>query len=250
MVNLVNYTVLADGAWDIDDLSTFSEAFKETYAYFYWIHPSTLVDDSTRSRFQRYFWSADFVGRQFAQDLYFRIPVSDRLNLKQIRIASPGIIEFAGGAGALALIAHSARAFVKLGSEFFDLLEKVRKFFRENRLERPPKRIDGDTIKSAHIEAATILASKLGASLGLSEFEIEHLINMTGSPISALKLLVSLATEAGKLSTLEQHGKIQLPELSLEVSEQERDRTRRSQRSKGSPAPRVKLPPRRPKKQS
>jgi superfamily I DNA/RNA helicase len=233
MVNVVDYKVFIDGAWDIDDLSTFSEAFKETYAYFYWIHPSTLVDDSTRSRFQRYFWSADFVGRQFAQDLYYRIPVADRLNLKSIQYASPGLIEFAGGAGALALIAHSARAFVKLGSEFLDLLEKVRKFFRESRLERPPKRIDGDSVTSAKIEAATGLAFELGILLGMSNYEIEHLINLTGSPISTLKLLVSLATESGKLSTLEEHGKIRLSELPLVTLGQTGRPNNRGQRTRG-----------------
>ncbi|MBV8977629.1 MAG: hypothetical protein JO261_15375 [Alphaproteobacteria bacterium] len=228
MANNINYELDVDGSWDIDDLSNFSEAFKETYAYFYWIHPSTFVDDATRSRFQRYFWSADFVGKQFAQDLYYRIPIDDRLRLVRIQYASPGLIEFAGSAAALALIAHSTRAFVKLGSEFFDLLDKIRKFFRENRLERPPKRIDGETIRSAHIEAATSLAIEIGIALGLTLEDVESLINLTGSPISTLKLLVALANEAGKLSTLEQHQKIRLKEIPLQPAPDNRNRQRRS----------------------
>jgi hypothetical protein len=105
---------------------------------------------------------------------------------------------------------------VKLGNEFLELLEKIRGFFRKNKLERPPKKIDGESIRSAQIEAATTLAHELGNSLGLTAQDVEYLINLTGSPISTPKLLVALATEAGKLSTLEQHKKIHLKEIPLQ----------------------------------
>ncbi|MDB5410579.1 MAG: hypothetical protein JWL84_5491, partial [Rhodospirillales bacterium] len=48
-------------------------------------------------------------------------------------------------------------------------------------------------------------------AIGLTPKQMDHLIDLTGNPISALKLAVMLAVETRKLVELEEHGKIKLP---------------------------------------
>jgi exosome complex RNA-binding protein Rrp42 (RNase PH superfamily) len=48
-------------------------------------------------------------------------------------------------------------------------------------------------------------------ALGLTQKQMDHMIDLTGNPISALKLAVMLAAETRKLVALEEHGKIKLP---------------------------------------
>jgi hypothetical protein len=50
----------------------------------------------------------------------------------------------------------------------------------------------------------------MGTNLGLNVDQIERVLNLTGNPISGLKLLAQIAHEAEKLARLERGGKAKI----------------------------------------
>jgi hypothetical protein len=207
------FTIQVDGSWDIEDLLALSEAFSESYGYFY---PLVVTDEEAGKRIhdliQKRFWSGEVETRRFGKVLYGMIPDGDSLKLKSFNYASSGALTVMGILSALWMAARVARAWAATGSDLIDLWAKVDKFFdRRKKLKRPTRSVSLDAEMSRDVDDARDLVFAVGERLGFDALSVERLIDITGNPITALKYMVALGSEARKLSTLEQEGLLTLP---------------------------------------
>src|SRR4051812_31903305 len=120
------FTIEVDGAWDIEDLLALSEAFSQSYGFFY----ALVVTDAEASKrihetIQKRFWSGEVESRHFGKLLYRMIPDADALKLKSFNYSSPGALTLMGILSALWMAARVARAWAAAGSDLVDLWAKV-----------------------------------------------------------------------------------------------------------------------------
>ena len=200
------------GKWEIDDLEELVESLRTSYAYLYWVmlDPEN-VDSVTKTLIVRHFWSQRWQLEQTASELYRRIPVEARLQLYSIHYASPGWLDVVGFIGAISMMAGCASKWIKAADEGFALFKKVRKYFDDRKLNPPPPKFDLDNMPGSDIDEARALCFEYGKELGFSKKRIEKMIELTGNPISTLRLLTNLAVEARRMVKLENAGKLKLP---------------------------------------
>jgi hypothetical protein len=141
------FKVAMDGRWDIDDLSAFAEAFRQIYALFYAVLPETEKDrDAVKLLFTQHFWSGQAESPWFAEQIYWHVPIANRLDIKSINYASPGAIELLGAMSVLSAISLLVRSYAKTGIVVIELLERIGKFIKERRLQRPPRNFTVETL--------------------------------------------------------------------------------------------------------
>ena len=134
-----------------------------------------------------------------------------RLQLYSIHYASPGWLDVVGFIGAISMMAGCASKWIKAADEGFALFKKVRKYFDDRKLNPPPPKFDLDNMPGSDIDEARALCFEYGKELGFSKKRIEKMIELTGNPISTLRLLTNLAVEARRMVKLENAGKLKLP---------------------------------------
>ena len=201
-----------DGEWDLEDLAMLSTSLKLTYAYYYWIAISPEhVPQDIRAQISTYFWSGEYIGPRFNERLYAAVPHDARLRVISIQYNSPGWIEVQGAAEALKMAGEAGLAWVIFAERTLDLLNKIKKFFRDREIERIPKKVSLAKIGGATIDEARALCFEIGSALAFDDKRIEGLIELAGSPISALRMLAALANEARRTGDLEKAGKLKLP---------------------------------------
>ena len=184
----------------------------EDSCYFYWLQkPPESVPPDLSSRFSRYFWSGEYIGDKFVEDLYWHIPEVDRIRLKSLHYNSPGWIEIAASVPVLAALAYCVRAWIATGDKAFDLFAKIDKYFIDRKLRRIGKTISLTEIGGDAVDEARALCFELGKLLGLEKKNVESMITLTGNPISTLRLMVTLGREARRVATLQSKGKLTLP---------------------------------------
>lgn len=83
-----------DGRWDMPDLSQFTNKFADAYSFLYATHhTASTMGGGLSALFERYPWRGGFSSVSFYDDLYFHIPRSERLAVREIKYASPGMIK-------------------------------------------------------------------------------------------------------------------------------------------------------------
>lgn len=201
------------GDWDIEDLFYFVETFRDGYSLFYYLTNPSQMDLAIRDRFRSEFWSGSFlISSSFTASLHNRLPKDQQLNIKEIRYASPGWFTFLGATVALRALVGILRAWVKFADEAFELYKKIDDFFEQKKLKKIAHNFEASRFPSSTINEATDLCHEFGVLMGLDPKFIEDSIDITGNPISALRMLASLAKEARRIDTLVTDGKLQLPD--------------------------------------
>jgi hypothetical protein len=200
-----------DGRWSIEDLNDFAHSFRLSYVYFYVISEETTKDDDrARLLLARYFWSGDYKGDEFAEKLYFMVPDDARPLVQKFQYASLGVVEISAIIGVLSMLSLCVRSWSKTASAAFELYKEIDEYFYKRRLTRIPRNFDLDQLSPSDIDRARELCVEMGTNLGLNVDQIERVLNLTGNPISGLKLLAQIAHEAEKLARLERGGKAKI----------------------------------------
>jgi hypothetical protein len=200
------------GKWEIDELEELIEALRTSYAYYYWVtlDPAS-VDATTKHLIVRHFWSQRWQLEQTASELSRRIPEQSRLRLASMHYSSPGWIELAGYVGAISAMALCAGKWIKVVDEGFTLYKKIKQYFDDRKLNPPPQKFNLDNMPPSDLDEARRLCFEYGKELGFPRKKIEDMIELTGNPISTLRLMTNLAVEARRLVKLQSAGKLQLP---------------------------------------
>lgn len=207
------FSVAVDGDWDIEDLRALSEAFQESYGYFY---PLAAPDLETAKKLheiiQKRFWSGDIETKNFGQMLYRMIPDADGLKIRSIHYSSPGAFTFAGILALLLLLSRVVRSWSQTVDQVLVTYDKIEKFFEKRKgLRKAARKNNLDDQMVVNVNEARDLAMELGERFGFDAAAVERVIEIAGNPISALKYMAALAKEARKLSEMETAGLLKLP---------------------------------------
>ena len=83
-----------DGRWDLNDLAKFPNKYVDAYAFLFAVRCSTseIDADHISGLFHRYPWRGGYSSVRFYDDLYRTIPRPQRITVREIRYASPGLI--------------------------------------------------------------------------------------------------------------------------------------------------------------
>jgi hypothetical protein len=219
-------TILMDGRWDIEDLSSFADGLEEVYGYFC----SVLIEDKELRRrvndlVQREFWSGVFERSRVGERVYGMLPDAAGLKVKSIRYASPGAVELLGVLGVLLLMAKVVKSWTEAGSGLLDLYQKAEKFFADHPIFRKPGRnFNLTAVAGRDIDDARALMFDLGGMIGLDKAMCERVLDMSGNPISGLRFVVALALQARKISVLQDRGLLKLAQGAVTEAEPEKAR--------------------------
>lgn len=206
-------SIYMDGRWDIEDLLKLSDALKDTYAYFYAVGSAGGQQNIYLERMLTdHFWQGRGARWKLEEQLYGSIPREDALKIISIRYSSPGLMEIAGGLGALILMAKAANAWLDVGSKLVDTYTKIEKFFHERKhLQKPKLKFSLDSTLARDIDLARELMFELGDDMGYSNEDCEKILDLLSNPVAGLKFMVALAGETRKISALSEKGLLKLP---------------------------------------
>lgn len=213
MSRLARFKMEIGGEWEIDDFETLFSSIRGTYAYFYWIStPAERVDPIVRSQIQSRFWSTDKLPGKLEHTFYDRIPQEGRLKIASIHFSSPGWVEVIALFSVLLLVGKATNEWIKVIDSGTDLLKKIDNYFEERKLKKISQSFSLSNIDGLTIDEARALCFEVGKCLSLPDGTIDSVISLAGNPISALRLLVHLSTEARRVHKLTQSGRLSLPE--------------------------------------
>lgn len=98
------YTVNIDGSWDLTEFSWFGNKVASVYSFLHCIRTLECANDDERDKtikrlkgtFVNHPWEGGFSYVHFYRDISSCVPANDRLEVKEIKYASPGHISLCG----------------------------------------------------------------------------------------------------------------------------------------------------------
>ncbi|MFT8998974.1 MAG: hypothetical protein ABF976_04360 [Acetobacter syzygii] len=111
------YTVNIDGSWDLAEFSFFGNKVSSVYSFLHCIRTLEHANDDVRAKaienlretFTNHSLEGGFSYVNFYRDLQYNVPANDRLEVKEIKYASPGHIKICGQGAAFDDLADSIR---------------------------------------------------------------------------------------------------------------------------------------------
>jgi hypothetical protein len=209
------YRISIDGKWDLADLSSF-HTYNQVYSLLYSLHapiPSDtsdgaitkVQDEEQLERLQYTFtafpWNGGWSAVDFYENLYRLIPREDRPHVKSIRYSSPGVLELT----LVLLIAQNAKTLISNIAHSIREMNKTYQAIYKGLQDRKLLRIKvkREKLKLAAEELRFVEESNKRLAR-LMEFQhLQALIELSGSPFIALKILLSLYRRVRDLADYE-----------------------------------------------
>jgi len=114
------------------------------------------------------------------------------------------------------MLSLCVRSWLKTGTKAFQLYKDIAEYFQKRRLLRIPRNFDLDQLTPADVDRARELCFEFAKDLGMQERHVERILNLTGNPISSLKLLAQIGRESERLGRLELGNKAKLSQARIE----------------------------------
>jgi hypothetical protein len=199
-----------DGRWDMQDLATFPNKYADAYAFMFAVTREDASSDVSGSQdhfaelFQRYPWRGGYSTVSFYNDLYREIPRQQRLKIREIRYASPGVIRIE----ASALLTDSIRVMVLQINENWSVIREAyrelhsslseRSFLGASRYEIEPSPGDKAVVR----EGCRVLSKAIGFQ------NLQRIYKLCDDDwISAAKILLSFFRRIEELAAFYDSGK-------------------------------------------
>jgi hypothetical protein len=193
-----------DGRWDMQDLAQFSNKYTDTYAFLFAATRESNPNDFFAELFQRYPWRGGFSSVSFYNDLYRATPPQQRVKIREMHYASPGVIRVE----ASALLASQIRTMVLCMNENWRVIKEAykelyaglseRNFLGLSRYEIQPSLSDKAFARRA--------SGKLGSAMKFSG--LERIYNLCDKDwIATAKILLSFYRRIEELADFYDSGK-------------------------------------------
>jgi hypothetical protein len=190
-----------DGRWDMQDLSQFPNKYTDAYAFLYAINHR---DASSEELFERYPWRGGLSTVSFYNDLYKLIPRNQKLRIKEIQYASPGVIRI----NVSKVISGQLRTLVVSMNSNWKAIKEVAKELQDGMSERGYLGVSNYDIEKTEIDTSFLKSCcrKLFKEMQLDLAENIYLL--TGKNwIATAKILLSFYRRMLDLSNFYDSGK-------------------------------------------
>jgi len=204
--------LLLDGDWTLADLDFLGRSLNINYAYLFWIttHEDN-IPQHIRTAFARDLWSREYINETFPHYLLSRIPFEDQARIVSIKYSSPGWIEMAAGVSAFTALALCVRAWLTTADRTIDTLQKIIHFLKQYGIIGQAKQISLDDRTKYAVSEAELLFKEAAPVFGFSPKDATRILELTGNPISALRLMTAMAKSSERLADLQRVGKLRIP---------------------------------------
>jgi len=198
-----------DGRWGIEDMRKFSDLVQDSYAIMYALSGkgTSSVRQRIGSLFQRYPWRGGFSSVNFFDDLYLKIPSADRVEIRRIQYASPGVIEFGMNKSVASSIGKIVDEINKADSPATIIYDEVYKWLRDKTwLSKAQADLRLTTQDNKDL---TVKLEKLCSVLGLASRSNDILDLASADPLGAVKIMLAYYRRLKGLADYAATGKVQ-----------------------------------------
>ncbi|MBI6845238.1 hypothetical protein YA0016_26355 [Pseudomonas syringae] len=200
-----------DKNWALQDFSVYTKEYVQLYSFFYILHSATESGVEREFIYSTFQWRGGYSVVNFFKSAYSLTPEKDRLQIRKMQYASPGVLELAGlvpVATDIASLVAALCASVLSVSKTYDM---VMRGYHQRKLARI--NIQDAKAKLEREEIIFVRASikALAGDFNLRPDQIEALRLITkGNELIQLKILLALYRRAEPLQKQQSSGKAQL----------------------------------------
>jgi hypothetical protein len=211
---LVTARFVLKGEWLLGDIDHFARGISVAYAYFYWlIQPVPHIPETIRKRFATELRGREFTNETFPHFLHSKVPTEDRAKILRMKFSTDGWIELSCVSEAMAAVEFVIGAWVSNHSKAGEMVEKIKENLRAFNHIGVEQRAALDQDTGDALKQAERLFNEAAPALGLTRKESIKILALTGNPISALRMLVTLSKACQRLASIKRSGRLDLPEL-------------------------------------
>ena len=200
-----------DGSWSLEELSDITRDYNQVYGFAY-----SLLPDLTDSRqdeinyvYGKFPWRGGFSTVNFFGQLFHKIPIDLRPQIKKLKYESPGYIEVAAIIAVATTVAVFVDKIVSSMSKIHDLYLKILKARTEHKLSQINLAHETLKLSAAQIEFATKSSDQLAKAFGLT-IQQQHLLDkrVNSNPVMKLKILLSVYRRLKPIADRQADGRI------------------------------------------
>lgn len=201
------YKIHIDGQWELEDLYTFPRAYEQVYFLVFSLmeHHTPRIHDRISQAFIQYPWRGGYSAVNFYNKLKHSFRKAERPRVLSLKYASPGWIELA----VVLLVAEKVGKIIKsIGTSLTEANRVYHEIYvglqkrKLLRIEVEVRRLELEKSHAAFLEDNT---KKMATLLGFEN--INELNKKTGSPLTTLKILLSLYRRIRTLAEYQKSGK-------------------------------------------
>jgi hypothetical protein len=202
-----------DGRWGLEDLSNTTKDYIQLYGFAY-----SLVPDLPTARreeidyiYGKFPWRGGYSTVNFFNQLFHKIPLKLRPEVKRIQYSSPGFIELTELIAVAVTVAGIVTTVCKSLQSVHDLYRSIQKASVDHKLSEINLAKEDLDLKQKQIMFCENSSKSLSKALGLTE-EQEQLIDqkVQGNPVMKLKILLSVFRRVEPLAKKQAEGKLKV----------------------------------------
>jgi len=199
-----------DGEWDLVDLSTFPQLYRQLYSvvYSFEVEIPAIKEEIVNESFIRHPWKGGFSTINWFNDLYYAIPSKDRPKIKSIQYASPGWIDLdvlVTAAASLQVMVVAVLFAVRQGNKTYSQIQNGIQERRLNEIKLQRRKL---ILDRERLQFVTESCEKLAQLMGFKHLKEMH--KRTGNALVSLKMLLAMYRRLRELSEFEVGGKTKM----------------------------------------
>jgi hypothetical protein len=199
-----------DGDWTLKDLYQFPHTYYQVYSFVYSLRmqPSDIDEERREITFAALPWRGGYSAVNFYNYLETNIPPKDRPALVSMRYGSAGWIELSAVVGVALAIRLFVTNFVRAASQLHSLYNEIYRGLQERKLLRIEVKRRGLALEHEELKFVQDSARTLSQLMGFQN--VDQINQLTGNPLSTLKIILSFYRRIRTLADYERNGKARL----------------------------------------
>ncbi|EJN18691.1 hypothetical protein [Pseudomonas sp. GM80] len=200
-----------DKKWELQDFSVYTKEYVQIYSLFYVLQ--SVIDGERDEEFgySGFQWRGGYSVVNFFRSAYSLTPEEDRLQIRRIQYASPGVIELTGMIGVATDIATIVAAFCGSVLAVNRTYDMVMRGYHQRKLARLEVQAAESKLAREDVLFIRNSVKALAADFNLKPEQVKALGQITdGNELIQLKILMALYRRAEPLQKQQSSGKAQL----------------------------------------
>lgn len=199
-----------DKNWELRDFSVYTKEYVQIYSFFY-VLQSVIENQEAELDYSGFQWRGGYSVVNFFKSAYSLTPEEDRLQIRRIQYASPGVIELAGMVDVAIDIAKLVGALCGSVLAINRTYETVARGYHQRKLAKIEVQTAQSKLNRADILFIRNAVKDLASGFNLDPAQIDALSKITdGNELIQLKMLLALYRRAEPLQKQQSSGKAQL----------------------------------------